>query len=289
MQTLARARYLKGICFGRHCMRQVALAHERSYLHPPRRSKAERIAGTHLSIPIAPVDARSDPKRVQFPQRRSRRLVRVADIPGLAQAIRQWQAREWNDPRCPPTAVPDMVECCNYIVLPINKAGTTKRHQQQIVHASEEFYTHPWHDSVLTGGMDSAGNWVESVWMCRCHRAFLFPLPPGCTDQSLVQSATHLGKRKGLHIPLLLVTFMTEFWPWHDPQRAAALPQWLLQQRSLPAYTATKAMRDCGDFLRKYTHVKAWPGVATPQQHSHSFHYTYCDRVSPCSGVISRQ
>ena len=141
LHTFARARYLKGICFGRHCMRQVALAHERTYLHPPRRSKAERIAGTHL--PIAPVEPRCDPRRVQFPQRRSRRLVRVADIHGLAQAIRQWQAREWVDPSCPPTGVPETVECCNYIILPMQRGGASNRREQQIVHASEDFYEHP--------------------------------------------------------------------------------------------------------------------------------------------------
>ena len=235
-------------------MRNVALAHERTYLHPPRRSKAERIAGTHLPLPLDPVDKRGDPARVQFPQRRSRSLVRVADIPGLATAIHEWQQREWVHPRCPPSGIPERVETCNYIILPGGDGG------QQIVHASEEFYEHPWHDAVLTGGYDRHGTWKESMWMATCHMAFLFPLPLRCCDPNLLASAVDMGKRKGHHIPLLLVTNMMEFWPWTNPQPPGSLPAWLVQRGRLAAYTDSPAMRDCGKFLRNHTSVKACIG-----------------------------
>ena len=233
-------------------MRQVALAHERTYLHPPRLSLAERRAGTHLPLQLAPVDRHSDARRVQFPQRRSRALVRVADIPGLAAAIDAWQQQEWKDPLCPPSGAPERVEVCNYIQLPGNRAG-----EEQTVHASGDFYGHAWHDAVLTGGRDRHGQWKESCWMCNCHLAFLFYLPLGCADQTLLKSAVHMGKRKGHAIPLLLVSFMMEFWPWRKPQPAGSLPAWLVNREHLQAYTEDAAMRACGTFLRTYTRVKA--------------------------------
>ena len=243
-------------------MRQVALAHERTYLHPPRRSLAERVAGTHLAVP--PADRHCKPTTVGFPQRRSRWLVRVCDIEGLADAIKRWQLQEWTDPCCPPSGIPAEVECCNYLELPFH--GTQER-----VHASDKFHSHPWRDAVLTGGYKN-GVWQESVWMCQCHMAFLFRLPDTCQDQNLLDSAVDLGKRKGWHIPLMLVTFMTEFWPWTAPQTSACLPEWLRQQKQLSAYTATKPMRDCGAFLRKYTTVKAWIGVNIPYTLHHVLH-----------------
>ena len=251
-------------------MKNVALCHERTYEQPARRSKAERVAGTHLPLPLAPVDRRCGPGMVGFPKRRSRQLVRVTDIDGLAEALVAYMKREWVRPGCRPCELPEVVEVCNYLRLPM-KDATGPGDDHAIVHASEDFYRHPWHDSVLTGGwrLRAGGNpnrprdyrWVKSVWMCRCHTALLFPVPRDCTDDKLLESAVYLGKKHGHCIPLLLVTQMCQFWPWRNPQNAAALPKWLTDQGRLPAYTDSKAMRDCGDFLRKYTRVKVWHRV----------------------------
>ena len=243
-------------------MKNVARAHERTYQQPPRRSKADRVAGTHL--PLGPADRRCcGPATVRFPQRRSRKLVPVTRINGLAEALELWQKREWVNPGCRPQGLPYVVEVCNYLQLPMQGEHAT-------IHASDDFYSHPWHDSVLTGGwrLKPGGNprrkkdfrWIQGVWMCRCHTALLFPLPRDCTDEQLLQSAVYLGKKRGHHIPLLLVTQMCEFWPWTNPQNRAALPKWLTDKGKLPAYTDSQGMRDCGTFLRKYTKVKVCDG-----------------------------
>ena len=243
-------------------MQQVALAHERCYLQPPRRSKAERIAGTHLPLPVGDdVDRHSTPTTVRIPLRDSRKIVDTKDIPGLALAIRAWQALEWKNPLCPPSGVPETVECCNFIVLPMKPGETAAEAGEHIVHASEMFYDHPWHDSVLTGGRNEANEWVPSCWMCRCRLAFLFRLPDRCKDKKLMKGALHLGKRKGWHLPMLLVTYMCPFWPFDKRQNAACLPPWLKTQKKMPRYADDNAMRQCGKFLRRYTNVQAWIGA----------------------------
>jgi len=43
-ESVTNHRYIKSVSFGPTCLRQIALAHERTYLQPPRGSRAERAA-----------------------------------------------------------------------------------------------------------------------------------------------------------------------------------------------------------------------------------------------------
>jgi len=222
---------------------------------------------------------------VQFPQRRSRTLEYVSRFPGLANAIREWQVQEWKHPGCPPSPIPAVLEFCNFLVLKRDGGDV-------LVHASEDFYEHPWHDAVL----DTSG------FMCRCIAALLFPLPRDCEvglcanylwrklyfrcdpfhspikpayvhrpsptysfrqqqfalcqDEHLLSSACDLGPRKGWHIPLLFCRCMAPFWPFAKQETHHEIPQHL-RGATMPAY-ASAGMQACGRFLWRHTKVKAW-------------------------------
>ena len=176
---------------------------------------------------------------------------------------------------------PDRVEVMNYLELPMAHEASSLEAK---VHAAKDYHRGPWQDYVYVGAHEppprpgAKEQWIESVWLCKCHRSFLCPLSPFCADKTLLQSAVRLGKKKGWHVPLLLVTYHCQFWQWqerarpipawaaeeeHDRARAGrGLPQWLRDAKRLPAYVDDEAMVRCGKFLRQWTNVTVCVGFS---------------------------
>ena len=253
-QILCPFRYRDQISAGPTTLRQVALAHERTYSQPVREGKAgrRRARACQHQPDVAPpvmVDVAAAPAEGAVAEGAGAAVAGEEAVVGDAAGREEDEGGEQEHgtavffpesrsrPRVPTSQVPGLADALHrWIALEWDQPGCpavvpptvqlmnylelqdTRTREVTTVHASPDFYAHAWHDSVAS---------IDCTWMNLCHCAFLFFMPQEYPEDgklyscSVALGSSRKGRRLRRVIPMLLCTPMVPFWPFDAPQPRA--------------------------------------------------------------------